>query len=469
MAENMSTTLAEQLGSYVAEESWADIPKDVRNRAKYCILDSVGVAMGGSQLELGQIMREFWVSQGGQPEATVFGRESLDRVPKLPVATASYVNSYLANLLDYDDTYSGRTIGHPGATIVPPALAVGECECSTGRDIVESVVLGYEVSIRIGEAIAPTPKQEKFVMGMHTWQIFGATVAASNLLNLSAEEIADALAIAAMHAPVPLQRKFGIQDGEIQGMKNNFGWASMGGVVAALLSAQGFSGNRQIFEGDRGFWRMAASDRFDSHRLVESLGDRYYISQVAFKPYSACRWTHAALDCTRQIIEEIGQENVDSILKIDVRTFYEAAKLDSFPTSISEAPFSLPYVIAMILADNEPGFGWLSEDQFDEAKIRNLAKMVYVYEDSALTTIYESTGKMGSEVTVKLEGGDTLSAAVPTASDGLQDTNLGDPILDKFLSLTNPLIGEQAEELGKDILLLDDKSDIGNIVGKMTI
>lgn len=436
-------TLAVSLGRFVADYDIEDVPTDVIDHAKLLVLDTLGVMVGGTRLKQARILAEFWGEQGGSRDATVPGVDV-----KLPVTTASYLNSYFANLLDYDDTYSGRAVGHPGATVVPPAIAVAEKRDVDTRSLLEAVLVGYEVSIRVGDAIMPTPERSKEVVGTGTWQIFGSAAAAAKLLGCSPETVADALGMAGMNAPVPLVRKVGIASDRFQWLKNNYGWAAMGGVVAAELADRGFLGSRDIFDGPTGFWRMAASDSFDESVLRRPVDEWRAVTDVSFKPYSACRWTHATLDCVLALRDrEFAPEDVETV---SVRTFHEGANLDSVPRTVFEAQFSLPFVVAVAFLGYRPGFDWLSEERLADPRIQALMERVETTADPEMSAWYETDGQMAAEVTATLSDGRQFSASTDHPRGEPENPMSKSAIEQKYLQLTEPVLGESAAQSLKD-------------------
>ena len=114
------------------------------------------------------------------------------------MAFAAYQNGIQANALDYDDAFEndGKGMGHPGSTIIPTAIAVGEKVCASGEEILSAIVAGYEVTNRIIQAIQPTPKRHKQVWGVAVHQSFGSAIVASKLMKLSIEQLRNAFVAA---------------------------------------------------------------------------------------------------------------------------------------------------------------------------------------------------------------------------------------------------------------------------------
>jgi 2-methylcitrate dehydratase PrpD len=138
----------ERLAEYVHESQFDGFPTVVIERAKELILDSVGCALGATQTDIGRSYINLAMDLAGKAESTVAGSGM-----RISALHAAYVNTQLANLLDFDDTYDVYHPGHPGCLIVQSALAMAEAIGATGEELLTSVILGYEVSLRVGHAV----------------------------------------------------------------------------------------------------------------------------------------------------------------------------------------------------------------------------------------------------------------------------------------------------------------------------
>ncbi len=429
------------LSEYIAGKRYQDIPGAVREKAKILILDSLGCSIGGSMLNPGKMILRFFESLGGTPESTVHATGK-----RIPCIHAAYVNSALANMIDMDDTLIDKGIGHPGATVVLPGLAVAERVGADGKALINAVVLGYEVSVRILNALAPTPERRSQVWGMATFQIFGALTVSCKLLGLDADQIASALGLAGFCAPVPFIRKLGTDQRPTNWLKNNFGWASMGGVMSALQAATGFQGSTCIFDGEKGFWIMAGSDRCDFDELTKGLGEDYrFMDKISFKYYAACRFTHTTLDALRKVKAE-NAINPKDIAKIRVKTFYEAYKFKTYRgLNIMEAQFSLPYVIALELLDRSPSQG-LREEDLEDNDVLRIADLVSLELDPKAEKLFLEKHLMPSYVTIVMKDGRSLSGSedVPKGDIGKPLSN--EELKEKFRNIVGPLFGEAKAE-----------------------
>lgn len=466
----MSTTVSramtthsptEILSRYVVESVYDRVPREVTEAAKIYILDNVGCIIGGTQLGPSRIVIDLFREWGGADEAAVFGTDL-----RLPMPHAAYVKAYLANALDFDDTYLRR--GHPGSSIIPAALAVAQRVGATGSELIQAVILGYEVSLRIGGAIIPTPQRFKQVWGLSTWGIFGAIAATARLLKLDVEQTRHAFGLGGLNAPVPNNRKLGLEkeDRPFGWAKNNYGWASMGAVIGCLMARRGFVGNRFILDGERGFWAMAGSDRCDFEALTAGLGRDYLLPNTGFKPYACCRWTQTGLDAARSLRARhpIGTRE---IVKVEVHTFGEL--VESFwgtrPVSIFDAQYNLPYVLALELLGRSPRAG-LSEADLDNPDVITLFEKITLTLDAEADRRFFERALIPVRLVVTLSDGRVLEeyAEIPTGAPG-GPAFTTDDVQTKFHELAEPVVGSKRARALRDIVLGLEKHTAADLVG----
>lgn len=438
MSKNdLRTTFA--LADLTRDVKYEALPDRVIKKAKELILDSVACMIGGVKPIQGKKMIKVFASMQGVPEVQIYGSSE-----RLPLLNAIYVNSYLATTLDFDDTYDG----HPGSTVVPVALGIGELNDISGRALIESVVAGYEIGIRISNGIKPTPARTKKVRGINTWQIFCATAVAAKLFNLSRDRAAHAYGHAAIHASVPSLRKWGFVEGKIQWLKNNFGWTSYGGVLSALLAREGFIADTTIFDGEDGFWIMASSDQCNFDAIREYL-DRFYTLKIHTKPYSACRHIHPTLDAVSAIVKE-NRPPPEDIDQIEVRTFYEVVNDYTFLPSLPfDVVFSTPYLIALVLHGIPPGADWFKEEHLENEDIRKSARKVNIAEWDEASKLYPLVNReLMSKVQIKEKSGKVYNKTVRIPKGDPRNPMSTQEMFRKFDTLVAPVLGtEKSEQL----------------------
>ncbi len=421
----MKRWVTKDLAVYATNTRFEDYPKEAVDKAKTLILDSIGCMFGGCQTDLGRALLTPIQGMGGRAEATIVGGGM-----KVPTVQAAFVNGNTANALDYDDTLLG--LGHPGSTIIPAALAIGEWKKASGKDILLAVLIGYDVTDRIAKAIQPSYGRLQEVWGVGTWQTFGAALAAGKILQLDLNGMLNAFGIAGATAPLPNTQKWGwdIDERPIHWVKEPTGWPSWTGTMAAILASHGFIGNRFILDGDNGFWIMAGSDKCDFAVMTKGLGKEYEVHNIAIKPYSSCRWQHAALDCVEDL-KKTHKLTPEQIRSITVHSFGWVKRQEIYgPTQMVDAEFSIPHTVSMVLLGYHPGPSWYTDENLKSEKVRNLSKKVKVEIDPNLDREYFEDNRISARVEILKENGERFEKFVGIPK--------GDPL--------NPLTDREREE-----------------------
>jgi len=443
----MKTWVTKELAEYAAEKKFEDYPKEVIEKVKILILDSIGCMFGGCQTNLGKAIVKSIRAMGGSEESTLIGDGT-----RIPTIQAAFVNGTTANALDYDDTLFG--LGHPGATTIPAALAIGEWKKASGKDVMNAVLIGYDVCDRIAKAIQPTYERLQNVWGVGTWQTFGAVAAAGKLLNFDLEKMLNAFGVAGTTAPLPNTQKWGwdLSERPIHWVKEPTGWPSWTGTTAAVLANNGFIGNRYVLDGDNGFWIMAGSDQCDWDEMTRGLGSEYEVDNIAIKPYSSCRWQHAALDCVKQLKQEHGLKP-ENIKSVTIHSFAWVCTHEIYgPADMVDAQFAIPYTATMVLMGAQPGPAWYSEENLKSEEILNLSKKVKVKLDQGIDKKYFEKDEISSRVEITTENGETFEKSV--------DIPTGDP--------RNPLSNQEIEDKFRNQALYVLKDDqVGEVIEKI--
>jgi 2-methylcitrate dehydratase PrpD len=208
----------------------------------------------------------------------------MDR-PVSPRAAAT-INGVGAHAHNFDDTHD-RAVLHAGVSVIPAALAVAEATGASGRALLDAVVFGYDVHVRVALAATQAPGHS----GWHytsTCGVFGASAAAGRLLGLDEHRMANALGIAQAQAAGTLQSE---HDGSWT-KRLQPGLAAAGGILAAQLASRGFRGPQEALEGRFDFYRVYLQ-AVDTAPVLDSPGKRFEVARCSLKPYPTCRFTHA--------------------------------------------------------------------------------------------------------------------------------------------------------------------------------
>jgi 2-methylcitrate dehydratase PrpD len=432
----MQSSVTERLAGYIASEKLTSIPADVIKKAKLCVLDSVGCLLGAYASPIAPIIAGFTADIGGGDDtpAVAAGR-------RMDCGTAAFSYATLINALDFDDIYKK---GHPGATIISTALAVGDKVACSGADLIEAVVVGYEASARTAlSLLQSTPR--KTVHGHGTWQTIGAAATAAKLLRLGARQTAHAIAIAAANAPVASVMKT-VYGSSPSMAKNNFGEAAQVGVNSAFLARRGFEGPLDIFEGETGFWRMFGADGCDLASLTKGFGELYEIREVGFKPYSCCRILQSSIEAAVDVFRQAGADPrkriFQNILVSGPAIICEWPFDNRRPDIMWAAQFSAPYTIALALLGIEPGVDWFSDKQLSDPETIALMEKIelrpYKPEEGSIDG---RPSHHAARVDLTLDDGRTFNSKIKIAKGEAANPLSEDFLSKKFLRLAAGRVG----------------------------
>src|SRR6266571_492887 len=271
-----------------------DVPAPVVDKAKQLVLDIIGSCLASSQEEFGRAVLRATESLGGLPESTLIGAAA-----RVGASHAVLANGTLAHGLDFDDTREDAIV-HTSCVAVTTALAVGEASGASGRAMLEAVIAAVEVMCRIGLAVPGALHARHF----HPTAIsasFAAAAAAGKLAGLSEDELVRAFGICGSQASGIIEY---LADGSWT-KRLHPGWNAHAGVIATRLARVGFTGPETVFEGTHGLYHAFAGghDAAKLEELLASLGRKWEIEQLTFKPYPCGSIAHPYMDCALRLRE----------------------------------------------------------------------------------------------------------------------------------------------------------------------
>ncbi len=410
-----------KLVSFVCRLEPEALPAAIQDQAVRCVLDLVGVAIAGTRTPMAEISARFAHEQFASGSATVIGSAK-----PLSVAGATWVNGASASALDMDDGHR-LAMGHPGASVIPAALAIAERTGASGRAFLAALVAGYEVAVRASAARVPWYKDKMYSTGI--WGVFGATAAAGKLLNFDEATLQSALGTAGSHGSFP---PGGLQSNHAM-VKETIAWSGMTGVAAALLAQKNFVGPADFLD---------YSERWDTSALVAGLGElgEAAILNTYFKPYAVCRWAHAAVDAVLELKHQ-HQLRVDEIETIDVETFWEVTRLaNDQPSNTIAAQFSIQFALAVALLYDRIGPAEVSDAHIHDPAILSLARKVRVAVDDTLDRQFPA--KTMARVTMHTGRGNLRTTVEYPRGNPENPLSHGE-LEAKFQLLTRDLIGDE--------------------------
>jgi 2-methylcitrate dehydratase PrpD len=350
------------------------------------------------------------------------------------VRTAALINGTAAHTVEVDDIYSPG-LYHPGVSVISAALAAAESEDASGADLLTAIVAGYEVSNRIARAVNPAHYRHWHTTA--TVGFFGAAVAASSVMRLSAGQTAHAMTTAATFA-AGLRHAFA---SDAMSKPLHAGRAAEGGVLAALGARHGLTGVPDMFEGVRGFG-VVMGEAVDWDRAVAGLGTEWTIERITCKPYPCCGHAFAAIDATRAIVA--GGVSPGEIARIAVGTYRAGVEIceNRNPSTPYEAKFSRPYCVALAALNRPVDLAAFTSERLHDPEIRAMIERVDLSVDPAAQAAFPAM--RAAEVAITTQAGQIRRYRQPTRR-GDPDFPMSDPEIDaKFRMLAGPVVGAAA-------------------------
>lgn len=389
-------SLTEQLAAQLIAWRSEGLPDETTEAAAYYFTDWLGSAIAGSVTEAGQMLLDYGCSQPNG-DCTIIESKKF-----VSAEVAALINGGLSHIVEMDDLDRASVV-HPATVVIPAALAMAERTGASGRDLFNAITIGYEVSIRVGEAVGK--EHYRYFHNTATCGIFGAAAAAGWLLDLRAEQFVWAFGNAGTQAAGLWQFN---RDGDMS-KHLHAGMAASHGLAAADLAARGFTGARHILEGDRGFFAATAPDA-EPTLVCHKLGTApFKIFGVSIKPHASCRHTHPAIDAALAIRQKLGDGKI-SACRID--TYQAAINLcdNVNPQTPYAAKFSLHYCVAAALLTGEAGLQSFTPEQIQSTAVQQLLARTSV----TLNAKYEKRYPVqwATRVGVKLADGSTLTDEV---------------------------------------------------------
>jgi len=368
--------ISESLVDFLYNLNYDSLPSEVVHQAKRCLLDYLGVVLGGSTTETAEKMRNFLSKFADEAKITAIGYHR-----KTDIFKAALVNGTTSHVLELDDGERRASV-HPSSAVFSTVLPLIEQENIDGRRAIAGIVAGYETAIRVGRTIQPSHRSRGF-HATATCGTLGAAMAASKVLNLSEKEMSCALGIAGTSASGLLQ--FLADGSEVK--QYHPGKAALCGLLAAYLAQSGLTAPNNILEGERAFFQ-AVSDDINVSEITNSLGKKYAILDVYVKPYAACRHCHAPIEAILNIRSK-NDLSVDEVEKINVLTYKSAVDGhdDPCPQSVVGAKMSVPFSVAVALKTGWAGPKEFNPTSFNDSETLSLAKRVELKEEPALTNL----------------------------------------------------------------------------------
>jgi 2-methylcitrate dehydratase PrpD len=438
--------------AFVSGLSYAALDAEVRHYAKRHLLDTVGVMIAGAEGNVATNAEAVLASARRAGNVPVPGRAR-----RADLIDAAFLGGTAAHGIELDDGYRHGS-AHCGCVVVPAALAIAYDGSAGGKALLAAIVAGYETAICLARACHPDLRQR----GFHpTGAIgpFGAAMAAGKLRGLDADQLADALGIAASSSA----GLFAFINGGADIKRLHAGHAAREGLQAALFAQQGVQGPPGVIEGRDGFMQAFALGTEPARAIKLPPAVPFGITDCYIKPHACCRHIQPAVEALIGLLES-EKIATDEVKRVDVATYRIAAehahtRWDDF----ASAQLSFPYLMSLALRFRAIKLEHFSDAARSDPAMAELARRLNVSAPPDIDRLYPQLRP--ARVTVTTTRGTFVRQAdealgsrqVPLDDDGLTR---------KFYGLVGPVLGErQAGELADWIWAVDDLDDVRPLVG----
>lgn len=472
-----------QLAEFIVGTPYERIDAAAVHATKRLILDGIIVTAAAINTPMAKALLALKTGQGGAAEATLIVDGG-----KVPAASAAYVHTQLANLLDADETLLNRM--HTVAASTMSALAMAERLGSSGKALIAASAIGFDITARIGLSLRQYVPNSQGGLDFAPifgwgWMSFGAAATTGRLLELDALQMARALGQALITSPVnwdiPKNNLRMLAPGRPASWhKSQMGGAmAEAGINAALLASLGWVAQDDVLDEGSEFWRSFAVPGCDWPTIFDNLGEHWYIADTSIKPYPFCRFGHAALDIIADLVARhgISADDVENVKMLVAPT--ELSEMLAKTVEIDEPlklMISQPTAIALLLLGIPIGPKWFEADLTSD-RVRSLAHRV-TYEVNpkwapVLTQQMKQEGsfrRIPTEVTIRTRSGREYSGSAEYALGDPWGANMSDERLAEKARqyLDGILPAAKIEGLVAAVLDVDTAADISAIVAAMT-
>jgi 2-methylcitrate dehydratase PrpD len=443
------TNVSQALAEFAVGLTYERIPREVIERAKDCIIDTVGACVYGSQLPWTQTVVEYARRNSAPGECSVFGTPLKMRAP-----FACLCNGASAHAFELDALVEPSVGIHPSAALAVPGLAPAQGRSLSGKALLSAYVAGFEVLYRIGHAANHSIEKVGFhspgVVG-----VFGTAAVVGRLFDLDAKKMANAFGIAGSLSSGLME--FSRTGGMVKRL--HLGRAAEGGFMAAVLARDGYTGPAGVLDGKFGVLSVFCRDAQPA-RLTQGLGSEWQVMKTKIKRY-ACHSTAQVPVTLALELKERHKVSGDEVAAITVAAGEKAVNQHAInePRDITMMQYSVPFSVAIALFRDPLDPRTFSEATLSDTKIRELAR-------TARVEVLESARGYSSSacrLTLKLKNGKTLTAEGDDFKGTPTMPLTRAELLEKFLKLTTHRSREKAERLFSQLAEAEKLESMGGL------
>ena len=416
----------DRLSRFVCETRLEDLESSTVNAAKSVVLDTIGAMLAGSRLSENVELARFAAKTGGQGPATLLGQ------PGSAIAVFAALSNATAGVALEMDEGNRLGGGHAAIHVIPAALAVAEERGATGRQFLESVIAGYEVTSRIGTGT----KVRTSVHSHGTWGTIGSAVATAKLMGFDEARTTEAINVSASMSPANTWAPC-IEGATIRNLYP--GRSGFQGIMAAQLTLCGFT---CLEDGPSDIYNPILGECFDTEAVVQELGVRgaYRIQHNYFKLHACCLYNHPVLDGVQALLGREGfvAADIDRI-KVEAPAL-ATIMVDPEPVNMLAAKFSLPYAVATAVVHNSTDITAFYPDRLQDPATLALSHRVDIVADPEMDL--RRYDYPAAKVAVSLKDGRTFTENVTAHHGDTENPASREELVAKFNFLVEDILGD---------------------------
>ena len=443
-------SIQQRLTDYACGLNYDGLSPEAIDAAKARIIDTLGALIGGFFGEPCRIARNLAAQMPNSDGATVIGTR-MKTTPDM----AAFVNATTARYPELTDSnhWPGSSGGHP-SDVVTPVLAAAEQMQVSGREFITSVVLGYEVFLRISDVLHNSS------FDYTNLGCLGTAVAAGKLLGLSPDRLSHCISMAVVPNNSLTQARLShASDWKTAAS----GQAGRAGVFAALLARAGMEGPHLPFEGKAGWCEHVARKHFTLNTLGGN-GTPFRIPDTLIKTRASTGGTISSILAAEKVAP---LKNIKEVKQVTVEVYKKA--LDGGigehrrnPQSRESAERSNPYVVAATLMDGTVTLRSFNDTHLWNPELRALMQKIKVVENEKFTKAYERLPQEHrTRVIVVTSGGERLVGEAGGDQDDMSMPKSKAQIEEKFRALTEDVLG--ANRVNAILDHLRHLEELGNV------
>jgi 2-methylcitrate dehydratase PrpD len=451
--------ITRELAGKCLEIDYAGLAAEVVDRTKYLLLDHLGVAARGAQIESSKAVQRFLSrnTQGASGVPVIGTRLTAE------ASHAALANGVAAHAPELDDVVNAASL-HPGVCVMPAALSAGYLTNASGKDLIAAITAGYEVMVKLGVALDPAAH---YAQGFHptgTCGVFGAAAAAGKLVKLEQAQMVHALGIAGSQAAGLLEF---LSDGSYT-KRFHAGWAAHSGLIAALLALEGFTGPATVIEGKFGFLK-AYSPASEPAKIFTGWCAPHEVMRTSIKPHACCRYKQGPIDCILKLVRDNGltveaiEKVTVSILKAGFALVAEPRELKARPKTIVDAQFSMPFGGAVAILKGNAFLDEYCLENIQSPEVRQLMQRFECVHDPEIEA--EFPRKWPAKVEIRTKAGQRFTARLDFPKGDPENPLSWDELIDKFHRLTAGVFPKnQRQRLIAHVRNLEDAPAVSDVL-----